>query len=69
MFQTLLFGPPLLLHDVGCEFSMVKLLLSIKADLENVTNLQPQDKEFEYFFEVLGRALFPRSSEGLELEF
>ncbi|OBZ78620.1 hypothetical protein A0H81_00830 [Grifola frondosa] len=31
---------------------MVRLLLSIKADLENVTNLVPADDAFEYFFQV-----------------
>jgi len=32
---------------------MVKLKLSIKADLENVTNLVPASDDFEYFFKVL----------------
>ncbi|KAA1468711.1 DUF866-domain-containing protein [Dentipellis sp. KUC8613] len=31
---------------------MVRLLLSIKADLENVTDLVPASDEFEYFFQV-----------------
>jgi len=31
---------------------MVRLLLSIKADLENVTSLVPASDEFEYFFQV-----------------
>ncbi|EPQ60572.1 DUF866-domain-containing protein [Gloeophyllum trabeum ATCC 11539] len=31
---------------------MVRLLLSIKADLENVTDLIPASDSFEYFFEV-----------------
>ncbi|TFK57014.1 DUF866-domain-containing protein [Heliocybe sulcata] len=31
---------------------MVRLLLSIKADLENVTGLIPASDSFEYFFEV-----------------
>ncbi|KAF8321686.1 DUF866-domain-containing protein [Clavulina sp. PMI_390] len=31
---------------------MVKLLLSIKADLDNVTDLQPASESFEYFFKV-----------------
>ncbi|KAI0320343.1 hypothetical protein OF83DRAFT_1281208 [Amylostereum chailletii] len=31
---------------------MVKLLLSIKAELENVTDLVPASDDFEYFFEV-----------------
>ncbi|KAF7306848.1 hypothetical protein MIND_00477000 [Mycena indigotica] len=31
---------------------MVKLLLSIKAELENVTNLEPRDADFDFFFEV-----------------
>lgn len=33
---------------------MVKLMLSLKADLENVTDLQPAIDSFEYFFQVLG---------------
>jgi len=28
------------------------LLLSIKAELENVTDLQPAANDYEYFFEV-----------------
>jgi len=31
---------------------MVKLMLSLKADLENVTDLQPASDSFEYFFQV-----------------
>ncbi|PCH33871.1 DUF866-domain-containing protein [Wolfiporia cocos MD-104 SS10] len=31
---------------------MVRLLLSIKADLENVTDLVPASESFEYFFKV-----------------
>ena len=31
---------------------MVKLQLSIKAELENVTNLVPASEDFEYFFNV-----------------
>ncbi|KAH7104305.1 DUF866-domain-containing protein [Auriculariales sp. MPI-PUGE-AT-0066] len=31
---------------------MVKLTLSIKADLENVTDLVPSDNSFEFFFKV-----------------
>ncbi|KAF7799267.1 hypothetical protein EIP86_010499 [Pleurotus ostreatoroseus] len=31
---------------------MVRLLLSIKADLENVTDLVPASDSFEYFFQV-----------------
>jgi len=31
---------------------MVRLLLSIKADLENVTDLIPASESFEYFFQV-----------------
>lgn len=31
---------------------MVKLKLSVRADLENVTNLVPASDEFEYFFKV-----------------
>jgi len=31
---------------------MVRLQLSIKADLENVTALQPAPSDFEYFFQV-----------------
>ncbi|KAL7285112.1 hypothetical protein ACG7TL_000204 [Trametes sanguinea] len=31
---------------------MVRLLLSIKADLENVTDLEPASDNFEYFFKV-----------------
>ncbi|KAF9496112.1 DUF866-domain-containing protein [Pleurotus eryngii] len=31
---------------------MVRLLLSIKAELENVTNLVPASDSFEYFFQV-----------------
>ncbi|GJJ09443.1 hypothetical protein Clacol_003665 [Clathrus columnatus] len=31
---------------------MVRLQLSIKAELENVTNLQPENESFEYFFQV-----------------
>ncbi|KAH9004356.1 DUF866-domain-containing protein [Lactarius hatsudake] len=31
---------------------MVRLLLSIKADLENVTNLVPASDDYEYFFGV-----------------
>ncbi|EIM92592.1 DUF866-domain-containing protein [Stereum hirsutum FP-91666 SS1] len=31
---------------------MVRLLLSIKAELENVTDLIPSSDNFEYFFEV-----------------
>ncbi|KAI0788659.1 DUF866-domain-containing protein [Abortiporus biennis] len=31
---------------------MVRLLLSIKAELENVTDLIPSSDEFEYFFQV-----------------
>ncbi|EPT04023.1 hypothetical protein FOMPIDRAFT_1028349 [Fomitopsis schrenkii] len=31
---------------------MVRLLLSIKADLENVTDLVPASEDFEYFFQV-----------------
>ncbi|KAL1737054.1 hypothetical protein EV714DRAFT_265868 [Schizophyllum commune] len=31
---------------------MVKLLLSIKAELENVTDLVPASDDFEYFFQV-----------------
>jgi len=31
---------------------MVHLLLSIKADLENVTSLVPASDDFEYFFQV-----------------
>lgn len=31
---------------------MVKLLLSLKADLENVTDLVPATDDFEFFFEV-----------------
>ncbi|KAF9568484.1 DUF866-domain-containing protein [Agrocybe pediades] len=31
---------------------MVRLQLSIKAELENVTNLEPASKDFEYFFQV-----------------
>ncbi|KAK7468804.1 hypothetical protein VKT23_003305 [Stygiomarasmius scandens] len=31
---------------------MVWLLLSIKAELENVTNLIPLDDDFQYFFQV-----------------
>ncbi|KAI0361320.1 DUF866-domain-containing protein [Trametes cingulata] len=31
---------------------MVRLLLSIKADLENVTDLEPASDSFEYFFKV-----------------
>ncbi len=31
---------------------MVRLLLSIKADLENVTDLEPVSSNFEYFFKV-----------------
>ncbi|KAG5650658.1 hypothetical protein H0H81_011480 [Sphagnurus paluster] len=31
---------------------MVKLQLSIKAELENVTNLVPASDDFEYFFQV-----------------
>ncbi|KII93877.1 hypothetical protein PLICRDRAFT_36098 [Plicaturopsis crispa FD-325 SS-3] len=31
---------------------MVRLLLSIKADLENVTDLIPGSDDFEYFFQV-----------------
>jgi len=42
---------------------MVRLLLSIKADLENVTNLVPASDEYEYFFGVgLFPALFIHSS-------
>lgn len=33
---------------------MVKLMLSLKADLENVTDLAPADANFDYFFKVLG---------------
>lgn len=32
---------------------MVKLMLSLKADLENVTDFQPASDSFEYFFQVL----------------
>lgn len=32
---------------------MVKLLLSLKADLENVTDLAPSSDSFEFFFQVL----------------
>lgn len=32
-----------------------RLMLSIKAELENVTDLVPADDEFEYFFEVCNR--------------
>ncbi|KAF8587316.1 DUF866-domain-containing protein [Ramaria rubella] len=31
---------------------MVRLLLSVKADLENVTNLLPENDAFEFFFQV-----------------
>ncbi|KAH8835752.1 hypothetical protein DL96DRAFT_1702719 [Flagelloscypha sp. PMI_526] len=31
---------------------MVKLLLSVKATLENVTDLEPASEDFEYFFTV-----------------
>jgi len=31
---------------------MVRLQLSIKAELENVTNLEPASKDFEFFFQV-----------------
>ncbi|KAI0652127.1 DUF866-domain-containing protein [Trametes meyenii] len=31
---------------------MVRLLLSIKVELENVTDLEPASDEFEYFFKV-----------------
>ncbi|KAF8971489.1 hypothetical protein BDZ97DRAFT_1244384 [Flammula alnicola] len=31
---------------------MVRLQLSIKAELENVTDLEPADKDFEFFFQV-----------------
>ncbi|KAJ3781717.1 hypothetical protein GGU11DRAFT_323160 [Lentinula aff. detonsa] len=31
---------------------MVMLLLSIKAELENVSDLAPEDDDFEYFFQV-----------------
>jgi len=31
---------------------MVRLMLSIKADLESVTNLSPASDSFEYFFQV-----------------
>ncbi|KAF8330184.1 uncharacterized protein EI90DRAFT_3061024 [Cantharellus anzutake] len=31
---------------------MVRLLLSIKAELENVTDLQPGSDSFEYFFKI-----------------
>ncbi|KAI0080308.1 DUF866-domain-containing protein [Panus rudis PR-1116 ss-1] len=31
---------------------MVRLQLSIKAELENVTDLQPASDDFEYFFQV-----------------
>ncbi|PSR75873.1 hypothetical protein PHLCEN_2v8787 [Hermanssonia centrifuga] len=31
---------------------MVRLLLSLKAELENVTNLVPASDDFEYFFQV-----------------
>lgn len=31
---------------------MVRLLLSIKAELENVTNLVPESDDYEYFFGV-----------------
>lgn len=31
---------------------MKRLLLSIKAELENVTNLVPASDSFEYFFQV-----------------
>jgi len=31
------------------------LLLSIKAELENVTNLIPLDDDFQYFFQVVHR--------------
>jgi hypothetical protein len=32
---------------------MVKLLLSLKAELENVTDLQPSSDDFKFFFKVL----------------
>lgn len=39
-----------------------RLLLSIKAELENVTNLVPASDSFEYFFQVaesLGAGVIP----------
>lgn len=37
--------------DVQCHRTQ-RLLLSIKAELENVTDLIPSSDSFEYFFEV-----------------
>jgi len=31
---------------------MVRLMLKIKAELENVTDLQPATEDFDYFFQV-----------------
>jgi hypothetical protein len=34
------------------EATMVRLMLSIKADLENVTDLAPSNDSFDFFFQV-----------------
>jgi hypothetical protein len=45
------------IRTIGSEltyYSLQRLLLSIKANLENVTNLVPATDDFEYFFGVRG---------------
>ena len=46
---------------------MVKLKLSIRADLENVTNLVPASDDFEYFFKVFHLCGPPGSLEVISI--